>query len=63
MPDQAVPIEPGRGRLRYDKTRRTIVAEKPLCPDGDLGKPARPFAKTFSAVAVLKRMFRLGSKR
>lgn len=28
MPDQDVPIEPGRGRLRYDKKRRTIVADR-----------------------------------
>lgn len=27
MPDQAPNIEPGKGRLRYDKERRTIVAE------------------------------------
>lgn len=28
MPDQAPNIEPGKGRLVYDKTRRTIVAEE-----------------------------------
>jgi hypothetical protein len=34
MPEQDLPpIEPGRGRLRYDKTRRTIVAEERQMPD------------------------------
>lgn len=33
MPDQAPNIEPGRGRLKYDKKRRTIVSE-PHVTDG-----------------------------
>jgi uncharacterized NAD-dependent epimerase/dehydratase family protein len=35
MEQDAPKIEPGRGRLIYDKARRTIVSERPSIPIND----------------------------
>lgn len=36
MPEQDVPIEPGKGKLVYDKDRRTIVASSPKAVTDDM---------------------------
>lgn len=51
MTEQAPKIEPGRGRLRYDKSRKTIVAEKPDAIQ-TLREALAPFAAIGGLVAM-----------